>query len=373
VAHALTIVGYAVNGTGAGHVTRLVAIGRALRRVAKEHNCNLEIYLVTTSEAGKIAYRENFPTLKFPCLSIAAECGLAPDQHWARGRRWVRQVLELLEPDLIMVDSFPSGAFDELPELLSKIRRKVFVYRPSKPSYVEKNRLIDKMLDYDLILVPESQTELGITFPESLASKMRFLGPVIIREHTELASRDSARAKLGASPDQKVIYLTFGGGGDQHAEKNILACLASLSTTDHLLVVGAGPLYRGHAQYGRNIVWIDDVGSYDLLLGFDAAISAAGYNSFYELMYFGIPTILVPQERLADDQFARAERAAQKHAAIVMRSGDSLDFTSQVVRVLGQETAVALRKAAQQMVPRNYAQDFALEILQLLTPKSEIP
>jgi UDP-N-acetylglucosamine:LPS N-acetylglucosamine transferase len=46
---------------------------------------------------------------------------------------------------------------------------------------------------------------------------------------------------------------------------------------------------------------------------FDVAISASGYNSFHELLRFGVPTLFVPNRSTAmDDQVARASFAAKK-------------------------------------------------------------
>ena len=46
---------------------------------------------------------------------------------------------------------------------------------------------------------------------------------------------------------------------------------------------------------------------------FDLAVSAAGYNSFHELLRFGIPTLFIPnQDTALDDQQGRAQFAADR-------------------------------------------------------------
>ena len=55
---------------------------------------------------------------------------------------------------------------------------------------------------------------------------------------------------------------------------------------------------------------------------FDFAISAAGYNSFHELLHHGLPTIFVPNDQQkVDDQRARAEWAESRGAAICLPRG----------------------------------------------------
>jgi UDP:flavonoid glycosyltransferase YjiC (YdhE family) len=56
-----------------------------------------------------------------------------------------------------------------------------------------------------------------------------------------------------------------------------------------------------------------------LFRGFDLAVSAAGYNSFHELLRFGIPTLFVPKLSTAlDDQEGRARFAADTGLAHVL-------------------------------------------------------
>ena len=65
---------------------------------------------------------------------------------------------------------------------------------------------------------------------------------------------------------------------------------------------------------------------------FDFSIAAAGYNSFHEVINFGLPTIFVPNRHPSmDDQAARAELAQDIHAAFVLEE-DDLDDLPALVR-----------------------------------------
>ena len=54
---------------------------------------------------------------------------------------------------------------------------------------------------------------------------------------------------------------------------------------------------------------------------FDAAVSAAGYNAFHELIRFGVPTLFVPMLRETDDQAARARFAAGPGVGLALEPG----------------------------------------------------
>jgi O-antigen biosynthesis protein len=357
---------YAWNGIGAGHLTRLTSIARALRELSHQNSLKTDIWMITTSEATKIAFSEQFPTFKFPSLPIP---GFFREWHRDLCQALVRQSLELLKPDLIIVDTLPQGFYDELRDLIPTIPKKVFVYRPSHAAYSESQGFFQRLEPYDLILVPERQSDANLVVPQHLQSKVRFLGPVMIRRREEILSHDEARTKLGAAPGQKIVYLSAGGGGGKGAEKMLHDWLNWLSGTEYLLVVGAGPLYRGDVRYDRNVLWTERVPICEFMAGFDVAVSAAGYNSFNELMYFGVPTILVPQKRDADDQLARARRAEQQGAAFLLESPDAVSLANAVARV--SDAGETMRQKAQQIYNKNYAADFAAAIYDLLTEQRQ--
>ncbi len=130
-------------------------------------------------------------------------------------------------------------------------------------------------------------------------------------------------------------------------------------------IVAAGPLYRGLGQRGPGLTWIDRYGSMELLPGVDCAISAAGYNSVHELLHVGVPTIFLPQHKIADDQAARAERAVHAGAARVTPDLESLPT---LIRSLPAGAAAAGRS----LVPENGARLAAAHLLGLLLPETDL-
>ncbi|MDB4942550.1 MAG: hypothetical protein JWP97_2084, partial [Labilithrix sp.] len=314
----IRVVCYAVNGTGVGHITRLLSIARWLRRYAAVIDRRLEVWFLTSSEADGLVFAEGFAAFKIPSKTIVAETGIDRTAYLALAKQWIWHTLGLLRPDLLVVDTFPRGSFGELLGALDLCRSTAFVYRPVKAAVAERPDFQAMLSQYDLVLVPE--VDAPVLTPAEVQAV--HVGPVLGRERWELRERSDARARLGlAGSDRRCIYVSAGGGGDRGAEEQLETVVGELGADPSLaVVVGTGPLYRGKPLPGVTTL---STRSADYLLGFDAAVSAAGYNTFGELMYAGVPTVFLPQEKLADDQAERAERASSAGAGVrLARGGD---------------------------------------------------
>jgi hypothetical protein len=216
---------------------------------------------------------------------------------------------------------------------------------------------------YDLIVVPEHDAELLL--PEGVQDRVVRVGPVLSRERCEMLPRGEARARLGVRPEQHCVYISAGGGGDRSAESHLQEVIGALQVDTSLsLVVGAGSLYRGKPVPGATAL---SANAAEYMHAFDAAVCAAGYNTFGELMFAGVPTVFLPQEKRADDQAARAQRACEVGAARVLAEGDSV-----LGAVHSLLAAPSARDVARTVVPENCARIAAAEILHLVHGEAEM-
>lgn len=376
----LRIVNYAVNGSGAGHLTRLVAVSRWLRRYALALQVRAEIYFLTSSEADSLLFHEGFASFKLPSKTAVTDAGIDKLAYLALAKQWVWHSLGLLRPDLLVVDTFPSGSFGELVSALDLCRYKAFIHRPVKEEFASRPDFQAMLPLYDLIVVPEHAE------PDSQSSlRPRFVGPVMVRDRGELWSRSEVRAHFGVKDDALVVYVSAGGGGDPGAEAQLHAvCSALLAEPDLHLVVGAGPLYRGRPLFAPRVAWLTQAGAAELMGGFDLAVCAAGYNSYYELMLAGVPSIFLPQDKVADEQDRRAATAEQAGAAIRLRTPISTGGGNGTDTPFAQALRAAIkslrdpaarqkaREAAQRLAPRSHARDAAAELLKLLLPRHAV-
>jgi hypothetical protein len=81
-----------------------------------------------------------------------------------------------------------------------------------------------------------------------------------------------------------------------------------------------------------------------------------------------VPTVFVPQDKIADDQAARVEALVRAGAARVARLDDASGLRAAIAAVLQPDIAAGLRAAGLAHVPENHARDAALELLGLVLP-----
>jgi predicted glycosyltransferase len=373
VKRTIRIVNYAVNGAGAGHLSRLVGISRWLRRYAAWMGVRAEIYFLTSSEADSILFTERFASFKLPSKTAVADSRIDKATYLALAKQWVWHSLGLLRPDLLVVDTFPRGSFGELLSALDLCKARALVLRPMLESFARRPEVMTMLPLYDAILVPEREGDADVPVPEEAKRRMRWLGPMCMRERVEMMSRRDARAALGVAPDAFAVYVTAGGGGDAGAPEQLARASAALTDAGMHVVVGAGPLYRGPVERRPGVTWLSHETAAELMPAFDAAVSAAGYNTFVELMHAGVPTVFVPQEKIADDQCARAMRAADKGAASVLAADAPIEqLVEAVSRFRDPSANEAARVAARAIAPRNHARDAAAELLRLVCAPSDV-
>ncbi len=367
----LRIVCYAVNGSGVGHLMRLVAVSRWLRRYARHARHRAEIYFLTSSEADGLLFHERFASFKLPSKTVVDDAGIDKLAYLALAKQWVWHSLGLLRPDLLVVDSFPRGSFGELLSALDLARRRAFIYRPVKDDFAARADFQAMLPLYDAILVPERAADAPVRVPAAAAGRVRHLGPVLARERSELAPRAEARARLGVPDGRLAVYVSAGGGGDALAERHLHDAASALSGDPGLhLVAGAGPLYRGRPVTGERVTWLGGELAFPLMAGFDLAVCAAGYNTWNELMHAGVPSIFLPQDKVADDQAARADRAVAAGAGLRLGSMAELPAAVAGWRDEGRRASAAAAAAA--LVPRNHARDLAAELLRLVLPAATV-
>lgn len=353
---------YAVNGLGLGHVTRLLAIARKVRVALPE----AEIVFFTSSEAEDVIFREGFAAFKVPSKTLRAEAHLRPSTYARMVQTVTLNLLASFHPHVMVVDTFPAGTIQELLPVLRWDSRKVFVFRVQRPEVANSLLTQNALQLYDLAIIPHNEGEEEIPLPEGL--DRLWTGPILIRDRTETPPREEARATLGLPLEGKVLYVTFGGGGDAEMEHVLSVSLEGLEAISGVhIAVAAPPLYRGRIRRCANVTPVHYYPMAALYPAFDAAISAAGYNTSMELLHHGVPTAFVPFSRQIDDQEARARRIEEAGAGLCLPKLEAEALPKVVARLLDPVEAARLRENAQRLVPESGADRAVEGIVRLLS------
>jgi UDP-N-acetylglucosamine:LPS N-acetylglucosamine transferase len=277
-----------------------------------------------------------------------------------------------MRPDLLITDTVPTGSFDEFVpfpgiDAMKLCARKLFIYRPARLSATARDKFATILPKYDLILIPELHGAADVFLPESEETRAEWTGPIISCDRSEMLDRRTALASLGLEERGLHIYVSFGGGGHRDTEMRIAGiCQVLANEPDLQLFMAVGPLYRGCRLKLPNVSWLDSMSLSSHLAIADIAISAAGYNTFNELMFAGVPTIFLPLEAAIDDQYKRARRAEDSGAGVVIShpSDPKLLRTLQLWRTKHERERVAA--AARKLIAENGARSAAWRAMSLL-------
>lgn len=378
----LSIVSYAVNGRGLGHLARQVAIHRWLRRYAAFAGVRSQHWFLTTSEADTLLFHEGFAGFKLPSKAAIAEAGIAKPSYLALAKQWVWHSIALLRPDLFVVDTFPGGSFQELLGVLDLCKHPALVLRPVRPEFARRPAFRALASLYERVIVPSrEQDEAGLADALGLArERLCFVGPIMRGESFERLSRADARACLGVPEQARCLLVSGGGGGDDGVDElfdAVIAALARAQLDDVWLVFAAGPLFRGRPRGGPRRVWWTTPNLPSLLAAFDASVCAGGFNSVHELGFAGVPTVFVPQRKVADDQHERASKLVEREAAICVEleqataPGNSA-LADALCSVLDRQRSAQLAANARAFTPDNNARAAARELLALALPRAVV-
>lgn len=286
---------YALGG-GLGHLTRSLALGRQLQR----RGLGLVAVLTNSPQAGLCA-REGLEARRLPRRDGTSPQALAA---------WVQQVVARQSPRLLIVDTFPRGLLGELPGLLAhRPCPAVLVLRRLREDYVRRYDLPSFVrTHYDRVLLVEEGLE---EWRLQLGPWAQEIPPILIRSAEELLPPEEARKRLHC-PGNRPVVLGVGAGNPTQVQRFLALLLKAWRHSGQkadLRLATAGPLRPGP----WTPLLIHYYPLFELFRGISLVIGACGYHLFHETRAAGVPALFLPQNRLYDDQFARAAQAQVAH------------------------------------------------------------
>ncbi len=302
---------YAINGTGLGHVARLLAIARNARELVKTSGARADFQFLTTSDGSEIIH--DFPVFKVPSKSAAVKSGVDRAEFVARSKFLISNLVAQFRPDVLVVDTVPQGAYQEFAFLRAYARTTLLIDRHKDHDVASSDIVQLHTQLYDRVIVPDWESESArYPAPPSIRTRRRFVGPVHGYDPSGNPSRQEVRRYFDVDGPHRLVYVSAGGGGDQEAPAELRALVDAFAIIpDVHLLVGYGPLFRGERIYRRNVTPLSEPDISRYFGALDAAVCAAGYNTYQELLAAGVPTLFFAQRKGMDRQDERVQQGAR--------------------------------------------------------------
>jgi UDP:flavonoid glycosyltransferase YjiC (YdhE family) len=351
------------NGTGFGHLTRSMAVGKRLAS-------GLEPAIFTLSAAAPVVGRLGFRVDYLPSYRTP---GAGSEWAWhGRLRDRLRALVDELDPAAVVFDGVhPYAAFldvlhenAELPAVWSRRA----MWRPGAG-----REFLATEDAFDLVLEPG---ELAASDDRGLTAERRdralVVPPIVLLDESELLPRDEAERELGLAPGRVNALVQVGAGSDA-MDRTVARCLERLAGEPGVQAVALESSISRELTLPEGVVRIRD--TYPMARyarAFDVTVTAAGYNNFHELLHLGVPTLFVPMPRELDDQGARARWARREGAALAVEGPDAPDLEQRLGELLDAGNRERLAARASELAAANGAEQAARALSDLATQPAPV-
>src|SRR5216110_1563843 len=337
-----TLLLYAQDNQGLGHVTRTLTLARHV--LARHPDCIA--YIATKSPLAGFTLPERCDYIKLPTLLTSRTIQQTEDeqeaakQHFRKVRGQILRDAALgLAPDLVLVDHEPLGSKGEFREGLWALKaqhpetRFVFGLRDIMDDAAciravwEELGVYDALENlYDGIAVYGSPDLYDVAqayaIPASVQPKLHYCGYVVrARPAVDPAV---VRQRLGLPPHAPFVLATVGSGSDGYpvldaARAGLEQLRAKIPELCAILVTGpfmpAAQQAMLQAQATAACRVVSGADTFELMAAADAVVSMGGYNSVCEALAVARPLVIVPRATHKVEQQIRAETLAARGLA----------------------------------------------------------
>ena len=154
-------------------------------------------------------------------------------------------------------------------------------------------------------------------------------------DDTELFERAEARSSLNLEPQGRYALFSLGPGNLKDVSGVGHELVRRFQAEGFTIVWACAPIAVQDVQFPPTVIPISVYPLVRYLKAFDVFVGAAGYNTCCEVVQAQIPSLLIPNTLLADDQARRAQIVAE-HAPAVVSSCETADEMDAAVRSLLQ-------------------------------------
>lgn len=340
------------NGAGVGHLMRLMAM-------ARRADDDVEPIFLTLSQATWVVDELGF---RVDYLMSSGYSGMGHAGWNAYLHNRLDELVRRHRPAALVFDgTYPWRPILELQDEHPDVRliwSRRGMWRPdSDLGQLPHAHRFDLVIEPGEIAAP---TDAGPTHRRTDALRV---GPILLLDEDEQLSADDARAELGLDPERPAALVQLGAGNINHVGSTLGAVVGRLGHAGDLQVSVAESAITEDPTDGVDVHRLSVYPLARYLRAFDLAVSAAGYNSFHELITTGVPTIFIPNLGTAtDDQAARARFAEEEGAALALYDPDAGAIERAVDLILDPDRRTEMEQRCRELSRTNGAAEAMMAI-----------
>ncbi|MDD9921781.1 MAG: glycosyltransferase [Boseongicola sp.] len=329
---------FPTNGNGLGHAQRCALVAEEMDAADRKHFAAFPSCVTLLQRRG------------FDVTPLAQRSEFLSEPYSNDLMNYIRLRNLLNTNDKIVFDG--GHVFDSVYRVVSEkrldaiwVRRGLWQAAQVNPIALERERIFSK------IIVPgEAFEELNSDY--SQGAHIHHVGPIVNAEGRSKSDGDAIKAKLEetlqSSAKTLVVSMLGGGVASDRTMQTQVICSQIENRPDCMHVIVAWPNAVIPAGYygWKNSHVVSTDNALQLALAADLTVSAAGYNSFHEFMYAGVPSIMIPQSApYLDDQERRAQAAADRGLTALVKDTELVKLESEISAFLDGGKADEIRAA----------------------------
>jgi Glycosyltransferase family 28 C-terminal domain len=346
------------NGVGLGHLSRLLAIANRM-----DSDCQP---IFATMSQGLSVVRDAGYHAEYLPHHFYASCDPGAWNDWLSLE--LTRLIEVFDIGALVYDG--GSPYRGVWEAVANTARVKSVWcRRAMWRDPLWDQAIDQAKFADLVIEPgelAASHDIGATVAHR--DQARQVEPILLLDEADLLSREEARRRLGLDSDRPAVLLQLGSGNHLSLVPAIDHMVAALETAgDVQPVIAEWMIADRSLDHWPRVRRLAGFPNAAYFRAFDFVVSSAGYNSFHELLHFGIPSVFVPIEvSYLDNQLARARYAAEEGLALCLRLNDMKSSPEILRQMMNPETRARLVEACRRVKRPNGARTAASLISDLV-------
>lgn len=344
------------NGVGLGHVTRTLAIARRMDHA-------VDPVFATLAQGSGAIEASGYTAEYLPSHTDTGE----NLENWDK---WFQfQLAELIDrygTDTVVFDGnnpthgLVRAAGERAGCKLIWVRRGMLGKTVSP--YMKNARFMDLIIEPGEVA---GERDIGATVQRR--GEALLVEPITLLDRHELLSAEQARVALGLAPDLPAVLVQLGAGTNRDTLsliEQIMVQLRKIAGLQIIVVEWQNGLVQMPAWPDTKV--LRGFPNSRFFNAFNFSVSAAGYNTYHEVMASGLPTIfLANRHPQMDDQWARAQFAQDKQTGFNLSEDELFHIPALCDAMLNETLHGIMRDNALALSAGNGAATAASAILEL--------